>query len=272
MLETLLLVLISALTAGVGAVAGLGGAILLVPILIISGLTAGEAAALGLLSVAAGSVAAGPRQLTGRLVNHRIGLTTELAATTGAIIGALVSSLLSDDFLVYMLAAAALAAALAGGRRKGLRNPPDFALGPDEIGERVGALGGAYPVNGGVAPYGARRLPAALSLMGLSGFITGTAGVGGGFIKTPTASEIMHVPTKVAAATTTFTVGITAAASLVVYALQGRIDFRHGSAVIFGSLLGAVGGAAVQSRLSPQLIRRGLSIVLVIVAILLVLR
>ncbi len=242
---------------------------ILVPALVLSGWSPVAAAPLGLVSVAAGSVAAGGKQLTERSVNHRIGITTELAATTGAVIGALLVHRFSDDFLVYVLAGVALAAAFLGVRRKGLRNPPQPRCRPEDIGERVGSLAGAYPVDGVIAPYEARRLPMGLSFMGLAGLVAGTTGTSGGFIKTPATSEIMHVPTKVAASTTTFTIGITASAALVIFAVQGRLDIQQSSAVVFGGLVGGLGGAVIQSRLHPANVRRALSVVLVAIAVVL---
>jgi uncharacterized membrane protein YfcA len=265
-----LLVLLAVATAGVGALGGLGGAVILVPVLVLLGWAPIEAAPLGLVSVAAGSIAAGAEQLKERSVNHRIGVTTELAATSGAVLGAFAAGLIPDQALVLLLAAVAMAAAIVGVRRKGLRNPPQPGYGPADIGERVGTLAGAYPVSGGVAPYQARRLPLGLSFMGLAGLIAGTTGAGGGFIKTPATNEIMHVPTKVAAATTTFTIGITSSAALVVFALEGNIDVQQASAVIFGSLAGGLIGARVQTRLHPMWVRRGLSVVLAAVSVILV--
>jgi uncharacterized membrane protein YfcA len=258
--------------AGVGALGGLGGAVLLVPALVLTGVNATAAAPLGLICVAAGSVAAGSQQLVDRAVNHRIGIATELAASTAAVVGAVVSGLVSERVLTLLLAITALAAALAGARRSGLRNPPREECRPDDVGERIGSLAGAYPVSGGIAPYAARRLPLGLGLMGIAGLMAGTIGASGGFIKTPAMSEVMHVPTKVAAATTTFTVGITSATALVVFAIQGRIDASASAAVILGSLLGGYVGARFQARLSPIAVRRGLSMLLVAVAIALVVR
>lgn len=257
-------------TATFGALGGLGGAVLLVPILVVAGVPASEAAPLGLLTVAAGSISAGPRQLRERTVNHRLGVATELMASTGAVGGALLSGAVSDEVLTYLLAAVALAAALAGGARKGLRNRPDPRCVTSDVGERVGGLAGAYPLDRGIVPYRVTRLPSGLGFMGLAGFIAGTAGASGGFIKTPATTELMHVPMKVAAATTTFTVGITSSSALVVFALQGRIDVETSALVIVGSLVGGQLGAGLQSKMSPPLVRRVLAALLVAVALLLV--
>jgi uncharacterized membrane protein YfcA len=79
----------------------------------------------------------------------------------------------------------------------------------------------------------------------------------------------MGVPTKVAAATTTFTVGITSSAALVVFAAQGRVDASASALVIAGSLVGGQLGAGLQASLSPVAVRRTLSVLLVIVALVL---
>ncbi len=258
--------------ATLGSLGGLGGAILLVPALVVSGTTAAEAAPLGLLMVAASSIAAGPRQLTERSVNHRLGVTVELVASAGAVVGAIVSGLLSDRLLTYLLAIVAAGAAVAGGRRTGLRNRPDPACDASDIGERVGALAGAYPLDGDVVPYRTVRLGSGIAFMALAGLVAGTAGASGGFIKTPAMSELMQVPSKVAAATSTFTVGITASSALIIYAFQGRIDVEAASLVVTASLLGGVAGAALQSHLPPAATRRALSALLVVVAVVLVFR
>ena len=115
----------AAVTSAVGAIGGLGGAVLLVPMLVLTGTSARAAAPLGLVSVAAGSSAAGARQLGGGLVNHRLGISTELFASAGVVTGAVASGLASDRVLKLVLAAVAFAAGVLGARRKGIRNQPD---------------------------------------------------------------------------------------------------------------------------------------------------
>jgi uncharacterized membrane protein YfcA len=265
---------LAAATSAVGAIGGLGGAVLLVPLLVLTGTSARAAAPLGLVSVAAGSSAAGVRQLDNGLVNHRIGISTELFASAGAVSGALASGLASDRALKLVLAAVAFMAGVFGARRKGIRNQPDPSLTVSDVGEHVGSLSGVYQLGGqpkgSFVPYRATRLRAGAALFGLSGLIAGLAGAGGGFVKTPATTEVMHVPVRVAAATTTFTIGVTAAAGLIVFALQGRLDLNACAAVCSGSIVGATFGAAVQSRLAPPQVRRFLSVALVAISIVLI--
>jgi uncharacterized protein len=266
------LVALSFSTAAVGTLGGIGGAIILVPILVLLGVEPQVAAPLGLLSVAAGSLAAGPTQLADGLVHHRLGVTLEITASAGAIAGALFADAIPGSVLARLLAVVAIVAAVVGARRRTIRNPPrpEFAL--ENPGEWPGTLGGSYRLGHDVVPYTAQHVPLGLTGMVGAGFISGMAGIGGGFIKTPIMSEIMHVPVKVAAATSTFTTGITAASALLVFAGQGRLDYRAGAAIVVGGLLGGTAGSAFQRRLPPQHVRMAVSSILVVVGLILLVR
>lgn len=270
-IATWALVVLAAVTAGIGSLGGIGGAVLLVPALVLLGVDPVDAAPLGVLTVAAGSLAAAPRQLEEGLVHHRLGITLEVAASAGAIAGALLAEAVSAELLSRALGVVAIGAAIAGGRRSGMRNLPNSIFGEEPAGEWPGTLAGAYELDdGSMVPYQARRLPLGLGAMTGAGLVSGLAGVGGGFIKTPAMSEIMHVPVKVAAATSTFTVGITAATSLIVFAAQGRIDATAGAAAVVGGLGGGWAGAHVQGRIPPAKVRSVLSVVLVLIGLTLV--
>ncbi|MCA1846065.1 MAG: sulfite exporter TauE/SafE family protein [Actinobacteria bacterium] len=191
------------------------------------------------------------------------------AASTGAVVGALVSGALGETFLKRCLAVVALIAAAAAGLRRDVEGevverPPDI-----DLGEERGTLAGTYPVGGGATPYAATRLPAGLAVMSTAGLVAGLAGASGGFIKTPATTEIMKVPVKVAASTTTFTVGITAAAALVVLAVNGRIDLADAAPVIAGSLAGGHVGARLQARFTAGIVRGALGVILVLIAFIL---
>ncbi|MCU0267554.1 MAG: sulfite exporter TauE/SafE family protein [Acidimicrobiales bacterium] len=266
------LVALSLATALVGTLGGVGGAIILVPVLILLGADPRIAAPLGILSVAAGSLAAAPRQLREGVVHHRLGVTLEITASAGAILGAVLGDVVPGSVLSRFLAAVAIVSAVAGARRKGIRNRPDVTFAEEAPGEWPGTLGGSYRLGEEIVPYQARNVPLGLAAMSGAGLVAGLAGVGGGFIKTPVMSEVMKVPVKVASATTTFTAGITSSASLLVFAGQGRVDYRAGAAVVAGGLVGGVLGAAVQARLDPQVARKVLSALLVFIGVLLAVR
>lgn len=250
-----------------GSMGGIGGATLLVPVLVALGVEPATAAPLGLLTVGAGSLAAAARQLDEGLVHHRLGVTVELAAATGAAGGAIVSADIAPELLARVLGVAALVGAVAALARRGVRNPPVGIFAEELPGEWPGTLGGQYLLDGEVVPYQARHLPAGLAASLLAGVVAGLSGVGGGFLKTPAMSEIMRVPVKVAAATTTFTLGITASVGLVVYARQGRLDPDTGAAAMLGALAGGLVGARLQTRAHAVTLRRVTGLLLLVVAV-----
>jgi uncharacterized membrane protein YfcA len=258
--------------AGVGALGGLGGAVLLVPVLVLLGVEPVQAAPLGLLTVAAGSLAAAGAQLGSGLVHQRLGVTTEIASSAGAVLGAGLAGIAPATLLVRVLGTTLIAAALLGAGRRGVRNRPQPTFAAEAAGEWPGTLAGAYRGRGGTVPYQARRLPAGLAAMGVSGLVAGLTGAGGGSIKTPAMSEVMHVPVKVAAATSSFTIGITAAAALCVFAAQGRLDVVAGGAVVAGATVGGRLGVLVQDRLDPVPVRYALAALLLVIGVVLVVR
>jgi uncharacterized membrane protein YfcA len=266
MLEPWALVLLSLAAATVGTLGGVGGAMFLVPTLILFGVEPVEAAPLGIMAVAAASLAAAPGQLEEGLVHHRLGVSIELAASAGAIVGAVIGEAVSGAVLSRLLALVAIVAALSTMRKRGLRNPPHELFTSETPGEWPGTLAGVYRLSDTeVVPYQAERLPQGLLAMVVAGLVSGLAGVGGGFVKTPALTEIMHVPVKVAAATTTFTVGITATVSMAIFAGQGRIDFKAAAAIVLGGLLGGLLGARMQAYLPPQTVRIALGALLLLV-------
>jgi uncharacterized membrane protein YfcA len=261
------LLLLAAGSSFLGALAGIGGATLLVPALLLAGMDVLDAAPLGLLSVAATSLSASTRQLDAGLVHHRLGVTVEVVASSFAIGGALLSTSMPEVWLARALGLGAFAGAVFTLARRGTRNRPEVAFTDDSAGEWPGTLGGTYHFGGHSVPYLARNVPLGLSVAALAGAVSGMAGVGGGFLKTPAMSEIMQVPVKVAAATATFTAGVTAASGLLVFAGQGRLQVLPGATVVLGALGGAWIGARLQTRLHASRARLATGAVLIIVSV-----
>lgn len=270
-MSSLVLAALSFAAAGIGALGGLGGAVLFVPVLVVAGMEPAQAAPLGLLTVAAGSLSASSTQLDADTVNHRLGVTLEVSASAGAAVGALASAVVGATVLRWILAAAAITAGIASAARSGSRHRPS-RVSDAKPGERRGRLAGAYQEDPGVVEYRARNVPTGIAVMGAAGVVAGMTGTSGGFVKTPVMNQLMRLPIKVAAATTVFMVGVTAASALIVYAVQGRIDPQAAGAVVVGGLVGGRVGAMVQAHLPPTLVRRFLGGVLVLVGVALLVR
>jgi len=245
--------------------------VLFVPALVFLGVHPAEAAPLGLLTVAAGSLSASAPQLESALANHRLGISLELTASIGAVIGALASGYATATTLSIVLAIASGAAGAAILIDRSGDDAPD--QDPDlTLGGRTGSLTAAYadgPVNVFYEPV---RLRLGAAAVGIAGLVAGLTGTSGGFVKTPVMNQIMRVPVKAAAATTVFMVGVTAASALTVLAVQGRIDPVAAGSVVVGGLAGGRSGAWLQSRLPAAAVRRFLGLLLLAIAILLVVR
>lgn len=258
--------------AAVGVAGGIGGSVLLVPALVLLGYAPAEAAPLGLMAVGAGSLAASSRLLASGLPHRPLGVVVESSAAVGAALGAALATHVPEGMVIVTLALVALTAAAASGLRRGTRNKPDPTFGAADIGEAPRGLTGAYDSGQGVVPYHVQHPVAGLGLMGVVGVLAGLTGTSGGYLKTPIMSEIMRVPVKVAAATTSLIVGLTAASALLVFLVQGRVDLDLAPAVVAGSFAGGVLGVRAQGRLPPVLTRRLLSALLVAVAVALLTR
>lgn len=266
------LMLAGFLATGLGTLGGIGGAVLLVPALLLGGLAPTEAAPLGLMAVAAGSIAAGASQIDDGVVHHRLGVTVELAASASAIAGALIATTLSADVLERILGGVALIAAAAGFIRRPSAQPAPAGFTAETSGEWPGTLGGTFRIDDGVIAYQASGVQRGLVVMTGAGLAAGLSGTSGGFLKTPAMSHLMGVPVRVAAATTVFIAGLTSSAALVVYAVRGGLDVRQGAAVVIGALAGGRVGAAVQRRIPGKVVGWVLTGLLVAAGLVLLLR
>ena len=254
----LLLVATGAATGLVGALLGLGGGVFLVPLLTLAlGVPIRVAIAASLISVMSTAVASASVNLDRGLVNMRLGLILEVATAAGALGGGLVAGHLTQRqlYLTFAVTMAVMGVVMAG--RSGRRNvisDPDVDLG---------RLGGR--IREGAATYGyqVRRLPVGVMASLVAGAISGLLGLGGGIVKVPVLNTFCGIPIRVAAATSTFMIGITAAASAFLYYARGEVVLPITAAVALGALPGSLAGA----RLSDRVATRSLKVLMAVVLI-----
>jgi uncharacterized membrane protein YfcA len=204
----------------------------------------------------------------------RLGMTLELATTSGAITGGLTAALLPEKLLLLTFAAFLGVTALMLFFQRRERGEAGESGLPSEGYEEVGRLAGAFfdPHTGSLVHYQARRLPVGMAVSFLAGSLSGLLGVGGGFLKVPAMSLGMDVPIKVAAATSNFMIGVTAAASLVIYVQKGFLVPLVAAPVALGVTLGALAGTRLAARAPAHLLARLLGVILIGVAVQMVFR
>ena len=264
-----LLLAAGGLGAGVfGALLGLGGGILIVPLLTLGfGLPFREAVAISLLAVITTSSASAAVYLERGVANLRLGMTLELLTATGALVGGLLAFILDERLLAGIFAVMLVYVAVSMARRRGPgidEQPPDLVADP--------ATDALPPANGFAATlggpgYAIRRLPLGLALSAFAGLQSALLGVGGGIVKVPAMHLAMGVPLRVATATSNLTIGVTASASAVLYLLRDALDPYVAGPVVVGVFVGATAAARIAHRVPLRVLRLLFVVVLVYVAV-----
>lgn len=247
--------LVSAAAGTIGALAGVGGGILVIPILTIGfGVDIRLAVGASIVSVIATSSGAATAYVRDRMTDMRVGMFLELATTSGAVSGALLAALVAPAFLYVLLGMVLLLSAATQIRRLGEETPPEGP--PSHLAARL-RLASSYPdrKSGREVPYAARRVPLGFVLMWVAGVVSGLLGIGSGVLKVLALDGAMRLPMKVSSATSNFMIGVTAAASAGIYVSRGDVDARLAAPVALGVLAGAIVGARLLNRVSNRSVR-----------------
>ncbi len=251
----------------IGALAGVGGGILVIPALTFGfGVDIHLAAGASIVSVIATSSGAAAAYVRDRMTDMRVGMFLELATTTGAVCGALLAAAVAPALLYLLLGIILLASAGMQVARMGEETPPVDL--PSVLASRL-RLESSYPdrkLNRDV-PYAARRVPLGFVLMWIAGLVSGLLGIGSGVLKVLAMDGAMRLPMKVSSATSNFMIGVTAAASAGIYLGRGYIDPQVAAPVALGVLAGALIGARILHRISNRTVRLVFLPVLVVVGI-----
>lgn len=239
MLTALLLVL--GFFAGLlGALTGIGGGILLTPILALHfGIPIRQAIGTSLIAVITTSAASSSVHLQRHTTDIRLGMTLELATSFGAAVTAYLVGYFNRNVLEGLFAAFLLYSSITILARRGKVK--------DEEPQVAGSNGKTL-----IPPYEPQRYPLGLAASLLAGGLSGLLGIGGGVIKVPVMFIFMGVPLMVATATSNFMIGVTAAASAVVYYRRGDILVEVAAPLAVGVFLGSLLGARLAPRIQTR--------------------
>jgi uncharacterized protein len=264
-----LAILAGAVLAGaVGALMGLGGGILIIPMLTALGVDIRHAIAASIVAVIATSCGAASSYLRDGIANLRVGIFLSVATTTGALIGATLNGVLPVRALFLIFAAALGWSAVIMARKRGRPAVSEAPVVPVEPAAARPAgrlrLGGHFydPAAGADCRYVPRRPGLGFGLMVVAGTVSGLLGIGSGALKVPAMDVAMDLPIKVSTATSNFMIGITGLASAVVYVLRGQVLVLLVTPIAFGVVVGAAVGTRLLPRLRGATIRSGFIVVL----------
>jgi len=264
-LEFTILTGLSSFLAGfLGSLTGLGGGVVIVPLLtLVFGVDIRYAIGASLVSVIATSSGAAAAYVKEGYSNIRIGMFLEIATTVGALFGATVAAKLSTAIIAVIFGLVLIYSAY-------LSSKPHKEVSGDDTPDRLASLlrlDGSYPTPGGPQAYHAHAIPTGFSLMFAAGMLSGLLGIGSGAVKVLAMDQAMRLPFKVSTTTSNFMIGVTAAASAGVYLNRGYIDPGLAMPVMLGVLLGSMLGAQVLVRAETRVLRMVFSLVIVLLGI-----
>lgn len=254
------ILLLGAIVAGlVGALTGLGGGVVLIPLLtLVFNVDIRYAIGCALISSIATSSGSAVAYIKEGITNIRIGMFLEIATTTGAIIGALIAVYMPTNIVAVIFGVVLLFSALMALRKK--NEEADTAEKSSLA--RVLKLNGSYPGPAGLVEYKVQRVIGGYSLMTVAGVISGLLGIGSGALKVLAMDTVMRIPFKVSTTTSNFMIGVTAAASAVVYLQRGYIDPDLAMPVVIGVLIGAFAGSKILMKTNVKTLRLLFSVVI----------
>ena len=272
MLATVALVVIAGVAAGaLGALLGVGGAILIVPLVHVGlGYPIFTAATVGLMTVIGTSIGVSSSPDAQRIANVRLALLLLIASVAGALAGVhAVRSFVSEQAAELTYGISSLVIAFVMLRRLERRNitrgelveggPFDGCFDELESGCRVW--------------YRVRRLPLAIAAAGVAGVVSSVVGIGGGMIIVPVLNAWCGVPLRVAAATSAFMIGLTAVPGVIGHYQLGHLTAPELAA---GSVLGVLAGTRLGIWVSDRAPARWLKLLmaglLVVVGVIYLLR
>ena len=252
----------SFVAGGLGALTGLGGGVVLVPLLVLGlGVDVHYAVGASLVSVIATSSGAAAAYVREGYTNLRIGMLLEIATTTGALAGASLATRVSAPVVAGIFGAVLLWSALTPAPHL----HPDTGARPGRLAARL-RLTGTVPELEGERPYAARNVPAGFALMSLAGVLSGLLGIGSGAVKALAMDRAMRLPFKVSTTTSNFMIGVTAAASAGIYLSRGYVDPVLAAPVTLGVLAGSLLGARFLVRAPTRMLRGVFRLVLLALA------
>ena len=247
--------LFSIIAGFLGSILGLGGGIIIIPVLtVLLGIPIHVAIGASIVSVIATSSGAAITYVRDKITNIRIGMFLETATTIGAVTGAYIAGLVSAKFLYIVFSLLMIYSASAMFKKRNSELPVDTVEHP--LSARL-RLNNAYydKVIGQTVAYKVAGIYPAYAVMYIAGILSGLLGIGSGAFKVLGMDIFMKLPMKVSTATSNFMIGVTAAASAGVYFMRGDINPMIAGPVALGVLGGATMGSKVMERIRSKTIR-----------------
>jgi uncharacterized membrane protein YfcA len=258
-----------------GSMLGVGGGIIIVPVLTLAfHLPIQVAVGSSLVAIVANTCTAAGLYTKAGLTNIKLGLLLETATIPGAIIGGFTAALIPSavlsalfGLLLVYVGYTMVASNYLVAEDTIEETPPQQDKSESRL---TGALTDSYQDQNEdkVVSYKVHRTGAGLGAGFFAGILSSLLGVGGGVIKVPVMHLVMGVPMKAAIATSTLMIALTAATGAFIYQYQGNLQPFIIAPLVIGIVIGSSVGVELTKRIHGVWLRRIFGIVLFLVAIL----
>lgn len=259
-----LILLASSYCAGLlGSLTGLGGGVVVIPVLTLCfGVDFHYAVGAALVASIATSSGSGSAYVKEGITNIRLGMFLEIATTIGAVCGAAVAIFLNSNTIAIIYGFVLLLTAAMQQRRKS----DHVGVVGSQAARRLKLFGTWPQKDGTFKAYELRNVGGGFGVMYIAGALSGILGIGSGVLKVIAMDAMMKVPFKVSTTTSNFMMGVTACASAVVYVQRGNIEPGIACPVMIGVLLGALTGARLLKRMDVKVLRQIFCVAITLVA------
>ncbi|RKR82337.1 hypothetical protein BDD43_2513 [Mucilaginibacter gracilis] len=259
-----IIILLGAYAAGlVGSLTGLGGGVVIIPLLtLVLHVDIHYAIGASLVSVIATSSGSAAAYVKEGITNMRLGMFLEIATTTGAITGAIIAKYLPVNYIAILFGSVLIFSAIMSLRKKAER----VEQYKSKLAQKL-KLNSSYPSGDTIVTYGVNNVAGGFITMIFAGIMSGLLGIGSGALKVVAMDGIMGIPFKVSTTTSNFMIGVTAAASAVVYLHRGYIDPGLAMPVVIGVILGAFTGSKILVHAQSKKLRYFFAVIVTFLAV-----
>jgi uncharacterized membrane protein YfcA len=254
LIDMISVLFISILAGFLGALTGLGGGSIMIPVLVAFNVPVKYAIAASMVTIIATSSGSAASYVKDRLTNVRAAFYLEMFTITGAIIGATITSYIAPRLLYFFFAGFLLTSFY--GLSGHLRHSLPKEVKQDRFSKWLG-LSGSYYDQAARKTVEYKMTNAAFGGMGMmvAGLAAGMLGIGAGAFKVSIHELILKMPSKVSSTTSDFIIGITALAGASVYFASGLLFIGLAAPMAVGTTIGAVAGGRILNRLPNRVIR-----------------
>jgi hypothetical protein len=262
----LTILVIGAIAGLIGALTGLGGGIIVIPFLtLIFHIPIYEAMAAGLIATITTSSAAAATLIKQGYTNIKLGMFLEVGTVIGALLGAWLVVYLPIHAVQFLFGITLLLSAITSIKKQNNNKSkhPDVS---DPLAIRLHLVNTAAE-NNEIGAYAICRLKLGFFVLSIAGFLSGLLGIGSGTVKVLAMDQIMHLPYRVATATSNFIIGVTATASIGIYWSRGYVSEKICAPVLLGVLLGALLGGYLLAKINTQRLRLLFAFIIVCVGV-----